>query len=76
MISEKPYIFSRIYESRDFSDRVVAGIDMEPGKKEIDLNGLFENGTVLRDYYSGEKASVKEGKLSLDTPHTMVLLGE
>ena len=76
MISESPYIFSRVYESKVISDRVVAGIDMEPGKKEIDLNGLFENGTLLRDYYSGEKASVKGGKLSLDTPFTMVLLGK
>jgi alpha-amylase len=75
MISETPYIFSRVYESEGFSDRVVAGLDLKPGKKRIDLNGLFEEGTILRDYYSGEKVAVKEDQVTLDTPHDMVLLG-
>ena len=75
MISESPYIFSRVYETEGYSDRVVAGLDLKPGKKQIVLNGLFEEGTVIRDYYSGEKVIVKEGRVTLDTPHDMVLLG-
>jgi alpha-amylase len=75
MISQTPYIFSRVYETEGYSDRVVAGLDLKPGKKQIVLNGLFEEGTVIRDYYSGEKVIVKEGRVTLDTPHDMVLLG-
>jgi len=52
-----------------------AVLDLKPGKKQIVLNGLFEEGSVIRDYYSGEKVIVKEGRVTLDTPHDMVLLG-
>jgi alpha-amylase len=75
MISETPYIFSRVFESEGFSDRVLVGMQMEPGKKQIDLNGLFEEETVLKDYYSGVKAPVKNGKVTVDSPYDMVLLG-
>lgn len=76
MISESPYIFSRIYETDGFCDRVVAGLQLESGKKRIELNGLFEDGTVLRDYYSGVKSPVKDGKVTVDSPYHLVLLGE
>jgi len=75
MISNSPYLFSRIYETDGYSDRVVAGLQLESGKKGIDLNGLFEDGTVLRDYYSGVKAPVKGGSVTVDSPYQMVLLG-
>jgi len=76
MISETPYIFSRVFESGGFSDRVVVGMEMESGKKQIDLNGLFEEETILTDYYSGVKGTVKDGKITVDSPYDMVLLGE
>jgi alpha-amylase len=75
MISESPYIFSRTYESNVYSDRVVAGLELDPGKKQIDLNGLFEEGTVLRDYYSGERVAVKGDRVTVDSPFNIVLLG-
>lgn len=75
MISPSPYTFSRIYERDGISDRVVAGLQLEPGKKKIELNGLFEDGTILRDYYSGVKTSVKDGNVTVDSPYQLVLLG-
>ena len=75
MISETPYIFSRVFESEGFSDRVVVGMQMEAGEKQIDLNGLFEEETILTDYYSGVKATVKDGKVTVNSPYDMVLLG-
>ena len=75
MITEEPYVFSRVFESNGYSDQVVAGLDLDPGKKELDLGGLFEEGTVLRDYYSGKQAAVKEGRVTIDSPHPLVLLG-
>lgn len=76
MISAPPYIFSRVFDSEGFNDRVVVGMQMERGKKQIDLNGLFEEETILKDYYSGLKVPVKNGKVTVDSPFDMVLLGE
>jgi alpha-amylase len=76
MISESPYFFSRVFEKKGYTDRVLAGLDLEAGKKEVELHGLFENGTVLKDYYSGKKSTVKDGKVHIDSPFTIVLLGE
>jgi len=75
MISRSPYIFSRVYEADGYADRVVAGLDLKAGKKLIDINGLFAEGCVLKDYYSGKQGTVKEGKLSIDSPYELVLLG-
>lgn len=74
-ISEKPYLFSRVFERDGYRDQVVAGLDLDAGMKEIQLGGLFEEGTVLKDYYSGEQATVTDGKIDIDTPHGIVLLG-
>ena len=54
---------------------MVAGLELNPGKKRIDLNGLFEEGTVLRDYYSGKKVAVKGDRVTVDSPYNIVLLG-
>jgi alpha-amylase len=75
MISEDPYIFSREFEREGYTDRVVAGLDLDPGKKEIDLGGRFEDGTLLRDYYSGKQVTVQEGSVTIDSHHDIVLLG-
>ena len=75
MISRSPYIFSRTYESERYNDRVVAGLELESGKKHIDLNGLFKDGTILRDYYSGTKVTVKDDQVTVDSPYKFVLLG-
>lgn len=75
MISKSPYIFSRVYENDGYSDRVVVGLQLEEGKKQIDLDGLFEEGTTLKDYYSGVKVPVKNGMVTIESPFDMVLLG-
>lgn len=76
MLSEKPYLFQRKYVSDTFSDLAVVGLDWPKGKKEITVQGIFSDGTELTDYYSGQKIEVRAGKVVLDTPHTIVLLGK
>ncbi|GAB4498014.1 MAG: hypothetical protein OHK0019_32660 [Saprospiraceae bacterium] len=76
MLSEKPYLFQRKYVSDTFTDVVIVGLDWPAGKKEVDLRGAFPDGTELTDYYSGQKATVKTGKIVLDTPFGIVLLGK
>jgi alpha-amylase len=41
MISNSPYWFSRIYKT----DKVVIGLDLPKGTKEVNVSGIFENGT-------------------------------
>jgi len=76
MKSESPYLFTRILEHDDYKDQVFVGLDLEKGKKSIDVSGVFENGTELKDYYSGLKASVTHGKVVINSSFDIVLLGK
>jgi alpha-amylase len=75
MLGSSPYTFSRSFQKADYHDLVVAGIDLEPGEVILELSNLFEEGTRLVDYYSGEAAVVRKGKVAIDTPYDIVLLG-
>lgn len=71
MISESPFIFKRTLGQ----DGVVVGLDLVPGEHTIDVSGIFEDGTELADYYSGLDVTVTNGKVVLDTPFEIILLG-
>lgn len=70
MISENPYYFSRILND----DKVIIGLDLKPGDKEVDVSSVFANGTKLRDAYSKKNVVVKEGKINFNTKFSVVLL--
>lgn len=74
MLSEAPYWFSRVLEKEGCSDRVIIGLDLETGSKEVAVSGVFPEGTLLKDAYSGETCRVKKGKAVLDSPFDIVLL--
>lgn len=74
LISKAPYVFSRTYSNAQFQDAVVIGLELAKGKKEIPTATIFKNGTVVRDAYSGKTATVKNGKVTLDTDFTILLL--
>jgi alpha-amylase len=76
MISKSPYFFSREFEQDGKSDRIVAGLELKPGKHSIDVSDVFEEGTRLIDYYSGAELMVKNGKAALDSEFDIVLLGK
>lgn len=75
IISESPYIFTRTLEMEHYHDRVLIGLDLEKGEKSMNASGVFEEGTELKDYYSGKKASVFHGKVVIDSPFDIVLIG-
>ncbi|AXG71734.1 alpha-amylase [Kordia sp. SMS9] len=70
MISESPYIFSRTYNS----DKVVVGLDLPKGKKEISVDKQFVDGETVTDHYSGKTATVSNGKVTIDSEFSIVLL--
>lgn len=75
MTSESPYLFTRTLDHGDFQDQVLVGLDLEKGKKSIDVNEIFENGIDLIDYYSGQKVPVSQGHVVVDSQFDIVLLG-
>ena len=74
MISESPYVFQRTFSQLDYSDIVVIGLDLPKGQKELNLGNNFEEGTVLRDAYSGLFTTVEDGKVIIETAYSIVLL--
>ncbi|MGB5262260.1 MAG: alpha-amylase family glycosyl hydrolase [Lutimonas sp.] len=74
MISEKPYLFKRTYVQGNYSDKVVVGLDLNEGEKQILVAGIFDDGEELIDRYSDRSAKVIDGKISLDSPFDIVLL--
>ncbi len=73
-INTSPYVFSRTLAKDNFNDAIVIGLDLKSGKKEITVDTIFKDGEEVFDAYSGTKAIVKKGKVSFDTPFTIVLI--
>ncbi|WP_228850431.1 alpha-amylase family glycosyl hydrolase [Aegicerativicinus sediminis] len=73
MISESPYVFSRVYKYEGGEDKVVVAMDVE-SEGLIMVSDIFENGSVIRDSYSGNEFTVDDGKIQIDNPSKLVLL--
>ncbi|MGB6267711.1 MAG: alpha-amylase family glycosyl hydrolase [Olleya sp.] len=76
MLSEKPYIFSRIYEKDDFKDAVILGIDVPKGEHKINVSSVFKEGNMVNDTYSGKSYTVEKGTITVSTDSGIVLLEE
>ncbi|THD67484.1 alpha-amlyase [Robertkochia marina] len=74
MISKAPYIFSRTLKAGNFKERVVVGLDMKPGSKTLLIGNSFEEGSLLKDHYSGKTAKIQNGRVTIDSPFKIVLL--
>jgi alpha-amylase len=74
MISEQPYVFQRIYTSKNYTDAVVVGLDLNKGVKELNVSSIFKNDDLIVDAYSGVQVFVKNGFVKLDTAFNIVLL--
>ena len=69
MVSSSPYWFTRTFNT----DKVLIGLDLNTGIKEVSVTGIFENGTKLRDAYSGKTVKVENGKAIINTEFSLVL---
>ncbi len=74
MISNMPYYFSRILTTGNFTDKVIVGLDLEDGLKEVNVHGIFQEGDQLRDAASNATMPVINGKVSFNSNSKMVLL--
>lgn len=69
-LQSSPYIFTRKYKD----DEVIIGLDLSANPKEIDVKSVWADGTKVRDAYSNQQFVVKDGKISIDAPTTIVLV--
>lgn len=74
MISNQPYYFSRILTKGQFTDKVIIGLDAKEQLKEVNVAGVFAEGTQLRDFYSGASMPVINGKVSFSSNSPIILL--
>ena len=74
MISNQPYYFSRILTKGNFTDKVIIGLDIKEQLKQVNVAGVFADGTQLRDFYSGASISVINGKVSFSSNSPIILL--
>ncbi len=73
-ILASPYVFSRTFSRDNFTDKVIIGLDLPKGQKEISVGTIFKDGTKLKDAYSGKEVVVSNGKVTIDTEFDIVLL--
>jgi len=70
MLSSAPYVFSRIDQATD--DRVVVALEVN-GEVALNVGGVFPDGQVLRDAYTGRSAVVNKGSVSLQAERFVLL---
>jgi alpha-amylase len=71
MLNASPYVFKRELSG---AQTVVIAEGLASGNKLIKLNGVYAEGLVLKDYYSGLSAPVENNRVELNTPYAYVLL--
>ena len=69
-LADTPYTFARTHANS--GDRVVVALDAK-GDVTLDVSGVFEDGTLVRDAYTGRTATVAGGKAKLTADRTMLL---
>lgn len=74
MISDNPYVFSRVFSNESYGDNVVIGLDLEKGEKELIVSSVFNNGDRLMDVYSNQEVEVKDGRIIINSVFDIVLL--
>ncbi len=52
----------------------VVGLDLPIGEKEISVGEFYENGTKVRDFYSGLESIVINGTIKINTQYTILLI--
>ena len=73
-LKDTPYTFERRLTDQDYEDKVLVVWGATGGT--IDVSQVFQDGTALKDYYSGEEVTVKNKGISLRSASSLILLGE
>ncbi len=74
MINESPYVFSRSYTKKSFTDNVIVGINIPKGTHTINVTSVFNDNEKLKDFYSGQTLEVKNGTITITTDANIILI--
>lgn len=74
-LASSPYTFSRVYESDELIDEVVIAVGAQ-GTTAVTVEGIFEDGTVVRDAYTGNETTVTNGTASFAAGNQGIILIE
>ena len=76
MISSSPYTFSRSYQGEDGVVDNVTCVVGATGSTTLDVSSMFSDGDTITDYYTGNKATVSDGKVTFTAGTNGVILLE
>jgi alpha-amylase len=77
MIAAQPYTFKRTYDKDGVRDRVVVALGLPLDRNTpVTVRGVFNDGQTVRDYYSGLKAVVVDGKVQFAARNAVVLIAQ
>jgi len=72
-LADSPYTFGRSFSVNGVEDNVVVVMGTPTGP--IPVSSYFADGTEVKDYYSGQTATVSNGTVSFETTANLVLIG-
>lgn len=74
-LADQPYTFSRTLDKNGLHDKVVVALDLPAARRHaITVRGVFADGTLVRDHYSGKRAVVTGGRAAFDGVAGLVLI--
>jgi alpha-amylase len=75
MMQHYPYVFKRTYERNGISDKVVVALGLPTDKRQaVSVRGVFADGQMVRDYYSGTTAVVANGAVQFPAQNAILLI--
>lgn len=75
MLQSSPYAFSRTYNKNNISDKIVIGTEVQ-SQSEIDVSSIWNDGLKVKDFYTGKKYTVQNGKVNITPDKNGVILLE
>lgn len=75
-LTDTPYTFQRTYTDGNYQDKIIVGLDLPSGIKKINTFGIFKNGTVVKDAYSGFTSTVSNEHITIESEANIVLLAK
>lgn len=76
-LQDTPYAFKREFDNGIIQDQVIVYTGNDGDfQNALNLFNLWEDGTVLTDYFSGNTATVINNSVDFNTPFGLVLIGE
>ncbi|MDV4152199.1 alpha-amylase family glycosyl hydrolase [Clostridium sp. AL.422] len=75
MLQYSPYAFSRSYNKNSINDKVVIATEVQ-NQSEIDVSSVWNDEIQIKDFYTGKKYTVQDGKVNVNPNKNGIVLLE